>query len=157
MKPKTKKILTYVISIAAALAVGGISALVNAGKMNDPTLIQPPLSPPAWLFPIVWSILFTLMGISAARVWMSTCSERSDALFIYAVQLVVNFLWTVFYFTFQALLLSFLWLVFLLLLVVLMIVRFERCSPGAGKLQIPYALWLAFAGYLNLATWLLNR
>ena len=157
MKPKTKKILTYVISIAAALAVGGISALVNAGKMNDPSLIQPPLSPPAWLFPIVWSILFTLMGISAARVWMSTSSERSDALFIYAVQLIVNFLWTVFYFTFQALLLSFLWLVFLLLLVLLMIVRFEHCSPGAGKLQIPYALWLAFAGYLNLATWLLNR
>ena len=131
--------------------------MVNADKMSSVGPIQPPLSPPPWLFPIVWSILFTLMGISAARVFMSGCTGRSDALFVYVVQLIVNFLWTVFYFTFQALLLSFLWLIFLLLLVILMAVRFERCAPGAGKLQIPYTLWLCFAGYLNLATWLLNR
>ena len=157
MKPKTKKILTYAISIAIALAVGGISALVNAGKMSDVAPIQPPLSPPAWLFPIVWTILFTLMGISSARVYMSACPGRSDALFVYVVQLIVNFLWTVFYFSFRAFALSFIWLLFLLLLVILMDVRFERCSSGAGKLQLPYTLWLCFAAYLNLATWLLNR
>ena len=157
MKANTKKILTYAVSIAIPLAVGGLSAWVNAGKFEDPSLVQPPLSPPTWLFPIVWSILFTLMGISAARVWMSDCPDRSDALFIYATQLVVNFLWTVFYFSFEALLLSFFWLLFLIALVVLMIVRFERCRPGAGKLNIPYLIWLIFAAYLNLATYLLNR
>ena len=125
--------------------------------MTDIAPVQPPLSPPAWLFPIVWTILFALMGISAARVYMSCCPGRSDALFVYTVQLIVNFLWTVFYFSFHAFLLSFLWLLFLLLLVLLMDVRFERCSSGAGKLQIPYTLWLCFAAYLNLATWLLNR
>jgi len=123
MKSKSKPVPVYCTSIFIALAVGGISAIVNAGRMADTFLIQPPLSPPTWLFPIVWGILFTLMGISAAKVYLSPCPQRSDALFIYAVQLVVNFLWTVFYFSFQALLLSFFWLIFLILLVILMLVR----------------------------------
>ena len=157
MKAKTKTILTYVISIAIPLAVGGLSAWLNAGKFETPDLAQPPLSPPVWLFPVVWTILFVLMGISSARVYLSDAPGKSDALFIYATQLVVNFLWTIFYFSFQALLLSFFWLIFLIALVVLMIVRFERACPGAGKLQIPYGVWLLFAAYLNFATWLLNR
>ena len=155
--PDKKKRTAYIISIAIALAIGGLSAIVNAGKMEKPELLQPPLSPPVWLFPVVWTILFTLMGISAARVYLSDCSEKNDALFIYGTQLVVNFLWTVFYFSFTALALSFFWLLFLIVLVLLMMVRFERCADGAGKLQIPYLIWLCFAAYLNLATWLLNR
>ena len=155
---QTKRNRSYAVSIVLALAVGGISALVNAGRMDlSGQLIQPMLSPPAWLFPVVWTLLFTLMGISAARVWLSNCSERSDALFLYGVQLTVNFLWTVFFFRFRALLLSFFWLLFLILLVVKMLRSFERCTPGAGKLQIPYLVWLCFAAYLNLALWLLNR
>ena len=157
MNSRKKRTAAYVISIGIALAVGGLSALINAGKMSNPDLIQPPLSPPAWLFPIVWTILFTLMGISAARVWLSECSGKSDALFLYGTQLVVNFLWTIFYFSFGALLLSFFWLLFLIALVVLMAVRFERCVSAAGKLQIPYLLWLCFAAYLNFATWYLNH
>ena len=158
MKERNQKTtIVYAVSIALALAVGGISALVNAGKMVKPELAQPPLSPPAWLFPIVWTILFTLMGISAARVYLSACRDKSDALFIYGTQLVVNFLWTIFYFSFSALALSFFWLLFLIALAALMAVRFERCAAGAGKLQIPYLVWLCFAAYLNLATWLLNR
>lgn len=158
MKDENKKARRcYVISIVIALAVGGASALINAGKMAKPELVQPPLSPPTWLFPIVWTILFTLMGISAARVYLSDHRGKSDALFIYGTQLVVNFLWTIFYFSFSALALSFFWLLFLIALVVLMIVRFERCAPGAGKLQIPYLIWLCFAAYLNFASWMLNR
>ena len=157
MNARKKTIPAYVVSIGIALAIGAASALINAGKMTNPNLAQPQLSPPAWLFPVVWAILFTLMGISAARVWLSECAGRSDALFLYGTQLVVNFLWTVFYFSFSALLLSFFWLLFLIALVVLTAVRFERCAPGAGKLQIPYILWLCFAAYLNFATWLLNR
>lgn len=156
LQNKSKTVWTYVISIAAALAVGGASAIVNAGRMENQSIIRPPLSPPSWLFPIVWSLLFLLMGISAARVWRSGAPERSDALFLYCTQLVVNFLWTVFFFRFEAFLLSFFWLVFLILLVVLMLVRFEKCAVGAGKLQIPYVVWLLFAAYLNFAVWLLN-
>ncbi len=157
MNDRKKTILAYAVSIGIALAVGAVSALINAGKMTNPNLAQPPLSPSAWLFPVVWTVLFTLMGISAARVWLSDCAGKSDALFIYGTQLVVNFLWTVFYFSFSALLLSFFWLLFLIALVILTAVRFERCAPGAGKLQFPYILWLCFAAYLNFATWLLNR
>lgn len=157
MKGSTNKILTYAVCIAIPLAVGGLSAWVNKGQFETPELIPPPLAPPSWLFPIVWGLLFLLMGISCAKVWLAGGPAASDALFVYATQLVVNFLWTIFYFKFQALLLSFLWLLFLLGLVILMISRFERVSPGAGKLQIPYALWLAFAAYLNCATWILNR
>ena len=80
--PDKKKRTAYIISIAIALAIGGLSAIVNAGKMEKPELLQPPLSPPVWLFPVVWTILFTLMGISAARVYLSDCSEKNDALFI---------------------------------------------------------------------------
>ena len=158
MKENRKKYLTYAVSIAIALAVGGISAWINAGTMNTSEIyIQPPLSPPAWLFPIVWTILYSLMGVSAATIYLGDCAEKSDALFIYAVQLTVNFLWTIFFFRFGALLLSFLWLIFLILLVILIIVRFSRCSTIAGKLQIPYLIWLCFAAYLNLALYLLNR
>ncbi len=155
MRMRSKKV--YIISVLIALAVGGISALINAGKMSDPSVLQPPLSPPAWLFPIVWTLLFTLMGISAARVFESDCAGKSDALFIYGTQLIFNFLWTVFYFSFGAFTVSFFWLLFLIILVLLMIVRFERCSKGAGKLQIPYLIWLCFAAYLNCAVWMLNR
>jgi len=157
MKYRKTQILPYAINIAIPLAIGGLSAWINAGKMDGAGLAQPPLSPPAWLFPVVWTILFLLMGISSAKVCFSECSGKSDALFVYGTQLVVNFLWTVFYFSFGELLLSFFWLLFLIFLVILMISRFEACSPGAGKLQLPYLLWLIFAAYLNFATWLLNR
>ena len=157
MNNRKKTVTAYVLSIVIALAVGALSAVLNAGKMENPNLVQPPLSPPAWLFPVVWTVLFTLMGISAARVWLSDCTGKNDALFLYGTQLVVNFLWTVFYFSFGALLLSFFWLLFLIALVILTAVRFERCAPGAGKLQIPYLIWLCFAAYLNFASWLLNH
>lgn len=157
MKAKQRKFWVYAVSIAAALAVGGLSAVVNAGRFMSETLRQPPLLPPPWLFPIVWTILFILMGISAARVYRSGAPCAGDALFLYAVQLLVNFLWTVFYFSFGAYLLAFFWLLFLLLLVALMLARFERAAPGVGKLQLPYAAWLLFAAYLNFGTWLLNH
>lgn len=153
-----KKYLPFLLSIAIALAVGGLSAFITQGKTEEyESLVQPPLAPPSWLFPVVWTALFILMGISAAIVWQSRSPERSDALFIYGTQLVVNFLWSVFYFSFNARLLAFFWLIFLFLLVLLMSSRFSRISKAAAQLQIPYILWLVFAGYLNLATYLLNK
>ena len=158
MKEKIKKYSAYIVSIAIALAVGLISALLTGGKMEEyNNLVQPPLSPPSWLFPVVWTILFILMGISAAMIWKSGEKGRSDALFIYGTQLVVNFLWTIFYFGFGARLLAFFWLLFLLALVLIMVSKFKAISPTAARLQIPYIIWLIFAAYLNLGTYLLNR
>lgn len=158
MKNTWKKIGPYVLSILLALAVGGLSALLTNSKMEEYSqLVLPPLSPPGWMFPVVWTILFILMGISAALVWKSGSQDRGDALFIYGTQLVVNFLWTIFYFSFNARLLAFFWLLFLLLLVILMTAKFSKISATAAKLQIPYIVWLVFAGYLNLATYILNK
>ena len=158
MKDFWKKYGAYFISILISLAVGGLSSLATRGQMEIYSqLEQPPLAPPGWLFPVVWTILFVLMGISAAIIWKQGGPERTDSLFIYGTQLVVNFLWTIFYFNFGARLLAFFWLLFLLLLVILMAVKFSHISKTAAKLQIPYIIWLLFAAYLNLGTYLLNR
>ena len=121
-------------------------------------LSRPPLSPPAILFPIVWAVLYILMGISAARIFEnSNGSERKKALWIYAVQLIFNFFWSIFFFGAGLRLLALIWLFLLLLIVIFMYFAFDKISHGAAYLQIPYVLWLCFAAYLNFGTWFLNR
>ena len=107
--------------------------------------------------PVVWSILFILMGISAYLIYMEGGEKRRGALIIYGVQLAANFVWPILFFQMQAFLLSFIWLALLWLLVLIMIIAFYRIKPLAAYLQIPYLVWLTFAGYLNLAIYLLNR
>ncbi len=121
-------------------------------------IVQPPLSPPAIVFPIVWTILYALMGIGAARVSLSEPSIwRNRALNIFVVQLVVNFFWSLFFFNLQAFGFAYLWLILLIVLVALMVYAFWRVDPLAGILQLPYLIWVIFASYLNLGVWLLNR
>ena len=151
------KIKTYVISIAVALAVGGLSALLTGDSMEKyKALRQPPLAPPGWVFPIVWTILFVLMGVGAAMVCLSGSSSKKKPIAIYGLQLAVNFFWTILFFLLEARLFAFFWLLLLLGLAVWMAVSFARVNKTAGLLQIPYILWLLFAGYLNLAVYLLN-
>lgn len=149
-----------VICIAIPLIVGVAAALLSGGGMEAfATLNKPPLSPPAWLFPVAWTILYTLMGISSYLVLSSDASETQiqSAMNIYARQLLVNFLWPTFFFNFQWYLFSFFWLVLLWMLVLIMIWKFKDISKVAAYLNIPYLLWLTFAGYLNFSIWLLNR
>lgn len=151
-----------VISILIPLAVGTLAGLLTMGGMEEfAQLNKPPLSPPAWLFPIAWTILYTLMGISSYLIYSSepqnkNTKEKEKALSTYVYQLIVNFLWPVFFFSFQWYFFSFLWLVFLWILVAKMILEFGVISKTAALLNIPYLLWLSFAGYLNLGIWLLN-
>lgn len=156
-----KKIKPYVISILIALGVGGLSSFLTRNNMYVYEIInRPTLSPPMILFPIVWAILFVLMGISSAIVWQKHDENPDDvasAITIYALQLIVNFFWTIIFFNMQAYLFAFVWLILLLVLIVVMIVQFHKLSPIAAYLQIPYALWVAFAGYLTLMIYLLNR
>ena len=126
--------------------------------MYQQTIEQPPLSPPGWVFPVVWTILFALMGISAARVYLAPPSrERSRGLNLFIAQLVVNFFWSPIFFNLQAFGLAFLWLLILWILVLWMIFTFRKVDPTAAKLQISYLLWLTFAAYLNLGVWFLNQ
>ena len=152
-----RKILPIIISIVIPLAVGGLAGFLTMNSMGFyETINKPPLAPPGFLFPIVWGILYTLMGISSYLIWREHTSESRMALYIYAVQLVLNFVWPLLFFNGRMFLLSFVWLLALLAIVIFMTVRFYNINKVAGLLQIPYILWLIFASYLNFAIFLLN-
>ena len=156
-----KKIKPYVISVLIALAVGGLSAWLTMDSMDIyGSINQPALAPPAWLFPVVWGILFVLMGISAALIYTdknASPKDKASALKVYALQLIVNFFWSLIFFNLRNYLFAFIWLILLWVLILIMIVKFYKIRPVAGLLQIPYLLWVTFAGYLNLMIYLLNR
>lgn len=155
-----EKIKTYVVSIAIALAVGGLSALLTMGNMNlYSEITKPALAPPSILFPIVWTVLYVLMGISAAMIYSekeNKPAEVKHALTVYGINLFLNFFWSIIFFNMRAFLLSFAWLVALWAVILVMIIKFYRIRPTAGILQIPYLIWVTFAGYLNLAIYILN-
>ena len=147
------------MSIAIPLLVGGISALLTRNSMKNFEILQkPPLSPPGWLFPVVWTILFVLMGIASYLVYTSNApkEEKKKALQIYAIQLFFNFFWSILFFNFQTYSFAFVWLVALLILILSTTFAFWRISKPAGYLLIPYIIWVTFAGYLNLAIAFLN-
>ena len=145
---------TLLICILIPLAVGTVAGLLTKGGMEQfQELNKPMLAPPAWLFPVVWTILYILMGASSYLI----LDSKGKALTIYGYQLLVNFLWPVFFFNFGWFGFSYLWLILLWILVAKMIWEFDKISLTAALLNIPYLLWLSFAGYLNLTIWLLNR
>lgn len=156
MKPIAWK--TLLLCLAISLGTGLVSGLLTMGSMQTyQMLVKPPLSPPGFLFPVVWTVLFFLMGISSYLVAVSGCEGRKKALTVYGVQLAINFLWPIFFFNLEAYLFSFFWLVLLWAAVLYMIILFYRCRKSAAYLQLPYLLWLTFAGYLNLMVYILNR
>ncbi len=156
MKTDWKKLI---INIAIPLGVGALSALISMGSMQSfAQLNQPPLSPPAWLFPVVWSILYILMGISSYLITESGKPARSrTALAVYGVQLFFNFMWSIIFFNFEAYLFAFIWLIALLVLIIVNAYLFYQIDHRAGLLFIPYIIWVTFAGYLNFGIFLLNR
>ena len=138
------------LSLAIALAVGGASALLTRGQMDIyETAAKPPLAPPGVVFPIVWTILFLLMGVTAYLIYISRDPKKGPALLLYGVQLVVNFFWPLLFFSQQYFAFAFFWLVLLWVLILWMVLKFREISPLAAWLQVPYLLWVAFAGYLN--------
>lgn len=155
-----KNLKIYIIGALIALAVGGLSGLLTMGSMEiyAETVIKPPLAPPGWLFPVVWTVLYALMGIGSAMIWLSPPSKaRERGLNLYIAQLIVNFFWSLIFFNAQAFGFAALWLILLWVLVLLMILQYWKVDKLAAKLQIPYLLWLTFAAYLNIAIWILNR
>ena len=146
-----------ITAVAIPLAVGGLSAWITMDGMKAFEAVnQPPLTPPMWLFPVVWSILFVLMGIASYLVVMQK-GEDTKALTLYTVQLIFNFFWSIWFFNLGWYLFAFLWLVALWILIIATTVAFYRISKPAAWLMLPYLVWVAFAGYLNLGVWWLNR
>ena len=152
-----EKIKIYAISILAPLVLGAAVGLLTSGSMKDyNSLKQPALAPPAILFPIAWSLLYALMGISHG-ILKSNDLSTPDTETVYYAQLIVNLIWPILFFVFGWRLVAFVWIILLDLLVFTMTLRFYRRDRTAGALQIPYCLWVIFASYLNLSTYLLNR
>lgn len=157
MKHHTWKI--YAAWILLAEAVGGLSGWLtrDGAKAYSESIIQPPLSPPALVFPIVWGILFALMGIGAARIYLAPPSrERTNSLRIFLLQLAFNFFGSILFFNLQAFGAALVWLLILWGLILWMIVAFRKVDPLAAWMQIPYLLWVTFAAYLNYGVWMLN-
>lgn len=148
-----RKYKSYIIFIVFTVLVGMLSAFLS-GNIKDSldSLNKPTLMPPNYLFPIVWTILYILMGISAAIVY-----DLKGSLFIYYLQLFFNFAWSIIFFRYNLFLFSFIWLVILIVLVIIMAYRFYKINKFASILQIPYLLWITFAGYLNLMIYILNK
>ena len=158
MKTPTWK--TYAAWIVFAEAVGALSGwLAREGtELYRMEIERPPLSPPGIVFPIVWTILFALMGIGAARIDLTPASgERTRGLLLFFTQLIFNFFWSIIFFHYQAYVFAFLWLIVLWVLIFKMILSFRKVDPVAAWLQVPYLLWVTFAAYLNFGVWLLNR
>ncbi len=156
MKYKTK---VYLAGILIPLLCGALISLATSSEMKGffSSVKLPPLTPPSLLFPIAWSILYTLMGISSARVFFSDCPKKSTALTLYFVQLAANLVWSIIFFSFRAFFSALLWLIMLLILIFIMLFYFYKCDRKSALINIPYALWVAFAGYLNLFILILNR
>lgn len=147
---------TFLKAILIPLIVGGLVGFITSSFIDYNSLQQPPLAPPSILFPIVWTILYTLMGVSYGILDVNGLVD-SKINTIYYLQLFVNALWSIFFFILKWRLFAFIWIILLLVLILIMAIRFYRKNKVAGLLQIPYILWVTFATYLNFGVYLLNR
>ena len=141
---------------AIPLAVGALAALLSGGMANYKTINQPPLSPPGWVFPLVWTTLYLLMGEASYRILVSDSPQKKQALIAYGIQLLLNFVWPLFFFGGQMYLTAFVVLIALWVAILITLRRFSNINETAGDLLLPYILWVTFAGYLNLGVFLLN-
>lgn len=149
-----------ILCLAIPLAVGGLSAWLTRQGMDafQALVSKPPLTPPGWVFPVVWTILFLLMGLASYRVLISGKPQEQiqSAWQVYGLQLLFNFLWSILFFQLAWYLFAFLWLLCLLALIAVTLRRFYRIDRVSGYLLLPYLLWVTFAGYLNLGIYWLN-
>lgn len=149
MKEQIKKYFPIFLPII----IGGIVGIIISKSINYDNLVKPPLAPPSILFPIAWTIIYLLMGISYYIVKDDLSPKEKK---LYYIQLTVNALWSIIFFTFKWYLLSVLWIILLDILVIAMIITFYKKNKISAYLQIPYLLWLLFATYLNIGIYVLN-
>lgn len=159
IKDKKYRTEILIICIAVPILTGTISALITGDMMkNYHFLNKPSLSPPGWVFPIVWTLLYILMGIASFRIVNSENikNNKTGAMIVYGIQLAMNFIWPILFFKFSLYLAALVWIVLLWIVIVINIVWFGCINRGAGVLMTPYALWTAFAGYLNYAVYIMS-
>lgn len=146
----------YLKSILIPVIIGGVAGFLISGSMDYNSLVKPPLSPPGILFPIIWTILYILMGVSYGILESNSLIDEQSK-FIYYLQLLVNVLWPIFFFLFKWRFFSSFWIIFLVILILLFVIQFYRKNKISGILQLPYFFWSLFATYLTISIYLLNR
>ncbi len=155
-----KELKSYAVGLLIPLAVGGLSAFLTRKNMDIyESITKPSLAPPSIAFPIAWTVLYILMGLGSVMIYnnsIKNIGKRNRALTVYGIQLVINFFWSIIFFNLHEFLFSFIWLIALWALIILMIAFFAEINKSAAFLQIPYLLWVTFAGYLNFMIYLLN-
>ena len=154
-----KSIIALIVSILLAEGIGFLSGFLSMTSSSDyANFNKPAFSPPGFLFPVVWTILFFLMAVAAYRIWMKGKSgeDVSKALVLYGVQLLLNFLWSIIFFRFRLYAIAFLELLLLLVFILLTTFEFYRIDKPSAYLMIPYIAWVSFAGVLNYAIWMMN-
>lgn len=155
---KKIRLLPFIIAVLIPLLVGIVSAMISSkGMAMYGTMSKPPLSPPAWVFPVAWTILYIMMGIASYFVFVSDADSKLKmmALLIYIIQLAMNFMWSIVFFNWKLYLVAFVWLIVMWGLVIICAFRFYGINKAAGYMMIPYIVWLTFAAYLNLGTYII--
>ena len=156
---KKISILTLLIALFIPLVIGGISAALSSqGMATYGSMSKPPLSPPAWVFSVAWTILYIMMGLASYFIIVSEADNRDKAmaLIIYGIQLAMNFMWSIMFFNWGYYLFAFMWLMIMWCIVILCAVRFYSIIRVATYLFIPYIMWLTFAAYLNMGAYILS-
>lgn len=151
------KKITSVIILLLPLAVGILAAVLTSGGVGIYSRFnKPALAPPAFVFPVAWTVLYALMGVSSCIVYRLDNPLRKNALAVFYIGLVFNFFWSMIFFLLNDFMFAFVWLVFLWVIIIFTIIYFYRINKTSAYLLIPYLLWVTFAGYLNLAIYLIN-
>lgn len=156
---KRISVWSLIIALVIPLLVGGLSATISAkGMANYGTMDKPPLSPPAWLFSVAWTLLYVMMGLASYFIYDSEAYsfDKSTAMKLYVIQLAMNFLWAIVFFNWGLYFIAFIWLLVLWCVSILCAAYFFKINRTAGWLFVPYIAWLTFAAYLNLGTVILN-
>lgn len=157
MKVAVVNLKRLLIALAVPLAVGGLSAFASGSFSEQYAVVnKPPLSPPGWVFPVVWTLLYLAMGYASYLVMTVGGRDAKDALTVYYVQLALNFLWPILFFRFRLYTFAIFELILLIAAVTVMVIRFSHVEERAGYLTLPYLIWLCFALYLNIGVAVLN-
>ena len=149
------RFIIYLKNIVIALAVGGIVGFLISNFIDYNDLIKPPLAPPDYIFGIVWSILYILMGISYSILEVNNYLDEKTKK-VYYIQLFVNALWSIIFFVLKLRFVSIAWIILLIILIIQMIKLFYNKNKISAYLQIPYLIWTIFATYLNMGVYILN-
>lgn len=159
-RDRTFQLGWLILALAVPLATGAISAWLTSESMAEySTMPKPPLSPPAWLFPIAWTVLYILMGVASYFVLISDVDGKTKrmALAIYCIQLLFNFCWSLIFFNLDMPMFAFIWLVIMFIEILVCTSEFYMIDRWAGYLMIPYIIWMVFAGYLNIGSYIVRR